>query len=413
MSQIGYFIGSPIGATRVADSRWIWQLPDWPHFHWQAETLAPLLRACQQAQGRLLGMAGAIAGDAQAEGELDTLLQNIITSSAIEGERLNVASVRSSLARRLGVVGDEGAPATPRSEGLAELMLDATQHYDARLDAQRLFRWHAWLFPQPESLLVHPLRIGTLRGDEPMQVVSGRIDRPTVHFEAPPREGLEAQLDAFLDWFSRSRDDAALDPLLRAGMAHFWFVTLHPFDDGNGRLTRAITDLALAQAEHQAIRFHAMSASILADRAGYYRVLESSQKGGLDITAWLTWFLTTLQHSLHDALQRIDRVLAKARFWQQHQHPGLLAEQIKVLNRLLDGGERGFEQGISAAKYQAVAKVSKATATRHLADLLAKGCLQRLPGGGRSTRYQINADSYSSAAGVPTSVATLPASSKS
>lgn len=397
----------------MADPRWIWQQPDWPHFHWQAEPLAPLLRACQQAQGRLLGMAGAIAGDAQAEGELDTLLQNIITSSAIEGERLNVGSVRSSLARRLGVSGEEGAPATPRSEGLAELMLDATQHFDAPLDMARLFHWHAWLFPQQESLLAQPLRVGSLRGDEPMQVVSGRIDRPTVHFEAPPRAGLEAQLDAFLDWFNRSRDEAAIDPLLRAGMAHFWFVTLHPFDDGNGRLTRAITDLALAQAEHQAIRFHAMSASILTDRAGYYGVLESSQKGGLDITAWLTWFLTTLQHSLHEALQRIDRVLAKARFWQQHQHQGLHAEQIKLLNRLLDGGERGFEQGISAAKYQAVAKVSKATATRHLADLLAKGCLQRLHGGGRSTRYQINTDPHTSFAGLPSPTANHPVSSKS
>lgn len=371
--------------------RWIWQRPDWPHFRWQAETLAPLLRTCQQEQGRLLGMAGAVAGHAQVEGELDTLLQNIITSSAIEGEQLNVSSVRSSLARRLGVTAAGGAHTTPRSEGLAELMLDATQRYDAPLDMPRLLNWHASLFPQQDALHKHPIHVGSLRGEEPMQVVSGRIDRPTVHFEAPPREGLEAQLNLFLDWFNRGRGDAALDPLLHAGIAHFWFVTLHPFDDGNGRLTRAITDLALAQAEHQAIRFYTMSASILADRAGYYRVLESSQKDGLDITAWLHWFLTTLQHSLQDALQRIGRVLAKARFWQQHQHQGLLADQIKVLSRLLDGGERGFEQGISAAKYQAVAKVSKATATRHLADLVERGCLERLPGGGRSTRYQIKA----------------------
>jgi Fic family protein len=369
--------------------RWIWQQSDWPQFKWQAETLAPLLRACQQAHGRLLGMAGAIAGDAQAQGELDTLLQNIITSSAIEGEQLNVASVRSSLARRLGMPAEERARITPRSEGMAELMLDATQRYDEPLDMPRLLHWHAWLFPQQDALLAHPIRVGCLRGEEPMQVVSGRIDRPTVHFEAPPREGLEAQVEAFLNWFNQSRGDVALDPLLRAGMAHFWFVTLHPFDDGNGRLTRAITDLALAQAEHQAIRFYTMSASILTERAGYYSVLESSQKASLDITAWLQWFLTTLQQSLQDALQRIDRVLAKTRFWQQHHHQGLLAEQIKVLNRLLDGGERGFEQGISAAKYQAVAKVSKATATRHLADLLDKGCLERLPGGGRSTRYRI------------------------
>jgi len=366
---------------------WIWQQPDWPIFRWQAKALAPLLRSCQQLQGRLLGMAVAIAGDTQVEGELDTLLQNIITSSAIEGERLNVASVRSSLARRLGVAQDEGAAITPRSEGLAELMLDATRHYGEPLTTRRLFDWHAWLFAQQDSLLVRPIRVGALRGDEPMQVVSGRIDRPTVHFEAPPRAGLEAQLDAFLAWFNRSRAETALDPLLRAGLAHFWFVTLHPFDDGNGRLTRAITDLALAQGEHQAIRFYTMSASILADRAGYYRVLETSQKATLDVTAWLQWFLVTLQHSLQDALQRIDRVLAKARFWQQHQ--GLLPEQVKVLNRLLDGGERGFEQGISAAKYQAVAKVSKATATRHLADLVARGCLERLPGGGRNTRYQV------------------------
>lgn len=369
--------------------RWIWQQPGWPKFQWQAKLLAPLLRSCQQAQGRLLGMAGAIAGDAQAARELDTLLQNIITSSAIEGEQLNVASVRSSLARRLGVTQGERAATTARSEGLAELMLDATQHYDRTLDQQRLFHWHAWLFAQQDSLLARPIRVGGLRGEEPMQVVSGRIDRPTVHFEAPPRAGLERQLDAFLDWFNRSRDDAALDPLLRAGLAHFWFVTLHPFDDGNGRLTRAITDLALAQAEHQAIRFYTMSASILADRAGYYRVLETSQKAGLDVTAWLQWFLLTLQHSLDEALQRIDRVLAKARFWQQHSQHELLAGQVKVLNRLLDGGERGFEQGISAAKYQAVAKVSKATATRHLADLVAKGYLERRPGSGRSTRYQV------------------------
>jgi Fic family protein len=234
------------------------------------------------------------------------------------------------------------------------------------------------------------MHVGALRGDEPMQVVSGRIDRPTVHFEAPPRQGLEQQLDQFLQWFEASQHQTALDPMLRAGIAHFWFVTLHPFDDGNGRLTRTITDLALAQGEAQAIRFYAMSASILDDRSGYYRILESSQKATLDITEWLTWFLQTLLSSLQQAITRIESVLGKTRFWQAHRESELSAEQVKVLNRLLDGGERGFEHGISAGQYQAVAKVSKATATRHLAELLEKGCLQRLPGGGRSTRYQIN-----------------------
>lgn len=369
---------------------WIWQRPDWPNFNWQAERLTPLLRECVQAQGRLMGMASSVGSSLCAQNELDALLQNIVTSSAIEGEQLNVGSVRSSLARRLGLNLVDGDKVSQRSEGLAQLMLDATQHFAEALTLERLLDWHKWVFPdQDTDFAARPIHVGTLRGDEPMQVVSGRLDRPTVHFEAPPRQGLEQQLDTFLRWFEASRNQAGLDPLLRAGIAHFWFVTLHPFDDGNGRLTRTITDLALAQGEAQAIRFYAMSASILEDRSGYYRVLENSQKATLDITRWLEWFLQTLLRSLQQAMNRIESVLAKARFWQAHRESELSVEQIKVLNRLLDGGERGFEEGISAAQYQAVAKVSKATATRHLTELLEKGCLKRLPGGGRSTRYQI------------------------
>lgn len=372
-------------------AHWIWQQQDWPDFNWQAERLAPLLRECVQMQGRLLGMAGSVGDSMSAQSELAALLQNIVTSSAIEGEQLNVGSVRSSLARRLGLEWIDRDSVSQRSEGLAQLMLDATHGFDEPLTLARLLEWHTWLFPAEEAMFsARPILIGTLRGDEPMQVVSGRLDRPTVHFEAPPRQGLEQQIERFLSWFEASRDQVSLDPLLRAGIAHFWFVTLHPFDDGNGRLTRTITDLALAQGEAQAIRFYAMSASILEDRAGYYRILESSQKATLDITEWLTWFLQTLLRSLQQAITRIDSVLGKTRFWQAHRESDLSAEQIKVLNRLLDGGERGFEQGLSAGQYQAVAKVSKATATRHLAELLDKGCLQRLPGGGRSTRYKIN-----------------------
>lgn len=372
-------------------AHWIWQQPDWPDFNWQAERLAPLLRECVQMQGRLLGMAGSVGDSMSAQSELDALLQNIVTSSAIEGEQLNVGSVRSSLARRLGLEWIDRDSVSQRSEGLAQLMLDATHGFDEPLTLARLLEWHTWLFPAEEAMFsARPILVGTLRGDEPMQVVSGRLDRPTVHFEAPPRLGLEQQIERFLSWFEASRDQVSLDPLLRAGIAHFWFVTLHPFDDGNGRLTRTITDLALAQGEAQAIRFYAMSASILEDRAGYYRILESSQKATLDITEWLTWFLQTLLRSLQQAITRIDSVLGKTRFWQAHRESDLSAEQIKVLNRLLDGVERGFEQGLSAGQYQAVAKVSKATATRHLAELLDKGCLQRLPGGGRSTRYKIN-----------------------
>lgn len=369
----------------------IWQQPDWPDFNWQTERLAPLLRDCVQVQGQLMGMSSSVSHSLSAQSELDALLQNIVTSSAIEGEQLNVGSVRSSLARRLGLELIDGNNVSQRSEGLAQLMLDATRHFDQPLTLARLFDWHQWLFPEQDSnLSARPIRVGALRGDDPMQVVSGRIDRPTVHFEAPPRLGLEQHLQTFLAWFEASRSQANLDPLLRAGIAHFWFVTLHPFDDGNGRLTRTITDLALAQGEAQAIRFYAMSASILEDRSGYYRVLENSQKATVDITEWLEWFLKTLLRSLRQAMVRIESVLGKARFWQAHRESALTVEQTEVLNRLLDGGEHGFEGGISAAQYQAVAKVSKATATRHLSELLERGYLRRLPGGGRNTRYQIN-----------------------
>ena len=367
---------------------WIWQQQQWPVFHWQSEALAEPLRQCALEQGRLLGKLGSVGDDFSQQSMLDALLQNIITSSAIEGETLNAGSVRSSLARRLGVDEAQQGQRTARSEGLAELMLDATQRYAEPLTMERLLHWHTLLFPQDAPALLHvPVRVGTLRGDEPMQVVSGRLDRPTVHFEAPPRAGLEQQLEQFIDWFNQKA--ATGDPLLRAGVAHLWFVTLHPFDDGNGRLTRALTDLALAQAEHQAIRFYAMSASILENRQGYYRMLEQTQKSGLDITEWLVWFLQTLLASMTQAMKAIDRVLAKTRFWQTHRSTPLSKEQLKVINRLLDGGASGFEGGISAAQYQAVAKVSKATATRHLADLLEKGLLRRLDAGGRSTRYVI------------------------
>lgn len=372
-------------------STWIWQHPDWPRFTWQEAEIQPYVRQCWKDLGILLGWSGALAPEADQEAEaraaLDTLLQNIVTSSAIEGERLNVVSVRSSLARRLGVE-EPGTPASPRSEGLAELMLDATLNPDSSLDVERLFQWHRWLFPETDAALT-TLRPGQWRGEEPMQVVSGRLERPKVHFEAPPRKDLEHEVDQFLAWFESSRHDPEIDPLVRAGLAHFWFVTLHPFEDGNGRIARAIADRALAQADRQGIRLYAMSAAILERRADYYRCLEASQRGTPDLTAWLVWFLETLDATLLNVLAQVERTLAKARFWQRSRTAHLLPEQVKVLNRLLDGGERGFERGISASQYQKVTKVSKATATRHLARLVEEGCLVKLPGGGRSTRYQV------------------------
>lgn len=305
----------------------------------------------------------------------------------IEGQRLDVGSVRSSVARQLGLEqAGVSASTTPKSEALVELLLQSTHQLDEPLSREQLCLWQSMLFVQGPGVLGN-VRVGELRGDHPMQVVSGRLDRPTVHFEAPPRGQLEADLDAFITWFNQPPQ--GLDGLVRAGITHLWLITLHPFDDGNGRVTRAVTDRALAQAERQSVRFYSLSAAIMARRHAYYDHLESAQKGSLDITPWLLWFLDTLKEALEQALLRIDRVLMKATFWQRHATTVLNERQIKVLNRLLDTAGEEFEQGINARKYQSLAKVSKATATRDLAELLEKGCLSKLPGGGRSTRYLV------------------------
>ena len=368
---------------------WIWEQPKWPHFVWQQDKLAGLLRETIQIQGQLMGKAEAAGEDFSRQSTLDTLLQNIITSSAIEDEKLNVESVRSSLARRLGLATGHFAHTSARTEGLADLILDAIGNIEEPLSMERLFQWHRQLFPPGTVFLPHALRVGVLRGDFPMQVVSGRLDQPTIHFQAPPVAGLEGQLAKFVRWFNLSRLDRAVDPLIRAGLAHLWFVTLHPFEDGNGRLARALADLALAQAEQKTIRLYAMSAAILKRRRDYYGILEASQRGTLDVTPWLLWFLGTLQVGLKDSSEQIDGVLDKARFWRTHVGHSLIPAQVKVLNRLLEGGPDNFEQGISASQYQSVARVSKATATRHLADLVDNGILEKKPGGGRSTRYHL------------------------
>ncbi|EJI86950.1 filamentation induced by cAMP protein fic [Alishewanella aestuarii B11] len=376
---------------------WIWQQPDWPGrqqkasqvFRYDHAALTPKLRELHFLQGVLLGKMG-VQDNQQAA--LDTMLANILTSSAIEGERLNHSVVRSSLARKLGIDEQQSVATTAQSDGLATMVTDAIGNWQQPLTLERLLQWHSWLFPTDSSLLERwqigqRVQGGQLRGNEPMQVVSGRIDRPKVHFEAPPREVLEGELNCFIDWFNRSRDDAKLDPLLRAGIAHFWFITLHPLEDGNGRLARLLTDLALAQAEHQSIRFYAMSVAILERRSSYYGILEQSQKGDIDITAWLVWFLDTLAASLKQVLADIEQTLLKTRFWQRVDQTQLTKEQMKVLNRLLDGD---FSDGISNSQYGKVAKVSPATASRHLAQLVEMGCLVKTAAGGRSTRYVIS-----------------------
>lgn len=369
---------------------WIWQQPDWPSqqqvglqaFRYDEAALAPMLRELHFLQGVLLGKMGVHENQQAA---LDTMLANILTSSEIEGERLNHIVVRSSLARKLGIEEPQSVATTAQSEGLAAMVSDAIGNWQQPLTLERLLQWHTWLFPAEHSLMQR-VQVGQLRGNEPMQVVSGRLDRPKVHFEAPPRQVLDRELDCFIEWFNRSKEDAHLDPLLRAGIAHFWFITIHPLEDGNGRLARLLTDLALAQAEHQSIRFYAMSVAILERRSSYYDILEQSQKGEIDITAWLKWFLETLRHSLQQVLADIEQTLQKTRFWQQVDQTQLSKEQVKVLNRLLDGD---FSEGISNNQYGKVAKVSPATASRHLAQLVEMGCLRKTESGGRSTRYLV------------------------
>lgn len=368
--------------------KWVWQQDDWPKFHWNDVIVQRRLRDVRLKQGILLGMAGADVEEHELNSTLDNLVGNIVSSSAIEGELLNVESVRSSLAKRMGIRLNSTYPSSTRSEGVAKIMMDVISNLQEQLTLDRLYQWHRWLFPDNEDSFFQ-VRVGCLRGEETMQVVSGRIDKPKVHFEAPPRALLEEEVRAFITWFNQSHDDAIIDPLLRAGICHFWFVTLHPFDDGNGRITRALTDLALAQAEHKSIMLYAMSPVILSKRRAYYDVLEQSQRGDLDLSNWLIWFLDALDESLQKAIDKINVTLQATKFWNTHQGLVLSKEQIKVLNRLLNGGEKGFEQGISASQYQKVAKVSKATATRHLAFLLEHSCLEKLPGGGRNTRYKI------------------------
>lgn len=362
---------------------WIWQQSEWPHFSWQESTVQPKLRAVHGRLGQLKGKASLV--DGYDSFSLDALLANIIASSAIESETLDIYGVRSSLARQLGIDIESPVAVSDKSHGVASLMKDAVTQWQQPLTLDTLLQWHRWLF-QGQTSLLHQVAGGELRGDAPMQIVSGPIHKPKVHYQAPERDQVETELDAFMHWFNQSLHDPLVDPIARAAVAHLWFITIHPFEDGNGRITRALTDRALAQADQQSIRLYAMSEVILGKRNQYYDVLEAAQKGGLDITLWISWFCDALLDALDDALSKIDRTVFKAKFWLQHADKSLAESQRKVLNRLLDGD---FDQGINATQYQRVAKVSKATATRHLTALVELGVFTKLPGGGRSTRYAI------------------------
>jgi Fic family protein len=364
---------------------YIHELEGWPEFRWSHKLLAEPLAAVRHRQGRLIGRMEGLGFRLRSEAVLQTLTEDVLKSSEIEGEILDRDQVRSSIARRLGMDIAGLVPADRYVEGVVEMMLDATQMYEEPLTDERLFGWHAALFPTGRSGM-HRIRVGTWRDDSsgPMQVISGPVGRERVHYEAPKAKRIGADMQTLLDWFNAKQE---IDPVLKAGVAHLWFVTIHPFDDGNGRIARAIADMQLARSEGSPRRFYSMSAQIRQERNAYYSILEATQKGDLDITEWLTWFMACLGRAIDGAEGVLAGVLRKAQFWEQHGNAALNERQRDMLNRLLDG----FEGKLTSSKWAAIEKCSPDTALRDISDLLERGILLRDAGGGRSTSYSLTA----------------------
>jgi len=365
------------------DYRYIWQAPDWPNWRYDVAALAGPMAESSRAQGLLLGRLADVGLALRDQASLTSLTEDAVKTSEIEGELLDAESVRSSIARRLGVDIGALAPVDRHVEGVVELVLDATANCHAPVSRERLFGWHAALFPTGYSGL-SGIRVGAWRDDAsgPMQVASGPIGRRRVHFEAPPAARLAVEMQRFLDWLNGPTHEP---PLLKAGLGHLWFVTLHPFDDGNGRIARAIGDLLLARADGSPQRFYSLSAQIQRERKAYYDILERTQKRSMDITEWLAWFLDTLQLAVGQAHRTLDTVLTKARFWRHWAATPLNERQVKLLNRLLDG----FEGKLTSSKWATVSRCSPDTALRDINDLLARGMLRKSAAGGRSTSYEL------------------------
>jgi Fic family protein len=358
--------------------------PDWPRFHWNAAAVLPLLARVRHRQGLLLGRMHSLGFDLRAEASLRVLTSDVVRSAAIEGQQLDEEEVRSSLARRLGLPEAGIRQAGRNVDGIVEVMLDATRQASHPISAARLCGWQAALFPVGYSG-TRPIAVGVWRPVEagPMQVVSGPIGRERVHFEAPVADRVPEEMNRFIDWCNRPTD---LDPVLRAAVAHFWFVTIHPFEDGNGRLARAIADLMLARSDGCSERFYSMSTQIAEERKDYYRVLERTQRGDLDISPWVIWFLGCLERAIEQADTLTSGVLRKTALWRTLEAGGPVnARQRLVINRLLDG----FEGGLTTSKYAKLAKCSADTALRDIAELVARGVIVRGPAGGRSTSYRL------------------------
>ena len=362
---------------------YIHERPDWPKLTWDGDSLAAAQAAVRHKQGRLLGKMETLGFDLRTEASLAVLTSDVVKSSAIEGEMLNPEEVRSSIARRLGLDVAGLTKVRRDIEGIVEMMLDATRNFESKLTKKRLFAWHASLFPTGHSG-IERIAVGAWRPMEAgtMQVVSGPYGREKVHFVAPDSERLASEMRQFIDWFNAP---ASIDPVLKAGIAHFWFVTIHPFDDGNGRIARAIADMALARADGTKDRFYSMSSQIEAERKDYYLKLEAAQRGDVDITRWLEWFLDCLGRAIDGADQTLAAVLHKAKLWQRINLRPVNERQRLVINRMLNGF-RGF---LTNSKYVKLAKCSSDTALRDIRELLERGILVQNPGGGRSTSYRL------------------------
>lgn len=369
---------------------YIWQSPKWPRFEWEIDHLASRLAAVRLDQGRLIGRVETLGFRTREATFLRALTDDVVKSSAIEGERLDERQVRSSLARRLGIDIDGFVTPNRSVEGIVHITLDATINCSEPLTAERLFQWHAALFPTGRNEWGHKLRVGDWRDDAGgrMEIVSGAFGHEKVHYVAPPADRLDAEMSDFIEWFNGS---PAFDPLVKAAIAHLWFVAIHPFGDGNGRITRAIADMTLASSGGGAQRLYSMSAAIERSRSGYYEALQSvTSRDALDITSWIEWFLERLGNAVGDALLTLDNVMLKNDFWQAHAELDLNPRQAKVLNRLLEGG---FEGKLTSTKWAKLTNASQDTASRDIADLLTKGILRRGEAGGRSTAYKLAFDS--------------------
>ena len=362
---------------------YIWQSGDWPNWRYDLAVLAEPLARVSRAQGMLIGRLADVGMALRDQASLAALTDDVLKTSEIEGELLDTETVRSSIARRLGVDIGALAPVDRHTEGVVEMVLDAVTHGASTLTPERMFSWHAALFPTGYSGLT-AIRAGTFRDDAngPMQVVSGPLGKQKVHFEAPPADQLGGEMTSFLNWLNGESKD---HPVLKAGLAHLWLVTLHPFDDGNGRIARAVGDLLLALADGSPQRFYSLSAQIQRERRDYYDILERTQKGSLDVTDWLHWFLDTLGRAIDSAQATLDAVLGKTRFWQRWATTPMNERQVKLLNRLLDG----FDGKLTSSKWAAIAKCSPDTALRDINELVAIGVLEKSDSGGRSTSYGI------------------------